>query len=177
MNINFIYDASVSSAPAGFKTALNTVAQELSQVFADPITINIQVGWGFVNGVALSPTDVGETSVQSLKLGAIGLTYAALKTDLMQHATSIEDVIAINNLPASDPFGGPYYISSAQQKAGDSFRPITPQSMVLSGSTQILRSGTSIKPMEYRQGLSILWRLRNMRSLTCLVACLGYNSE
>jgi hypothetical protein len=127
MNINFIYDASVSSAPAGFKTALNTVAQELSQVFADPITINIQVGWGFVNGVALSPTDVGETSVQSLKLGAIGLTYAALKTDLMQHATSIEDVIAINNLPAIDPTGGGLiYVSSAQQKAWGLLPPNSP---------------------------------------------------
>jgi len=50
-------------------------------------------------------------------LAPIPLTYAQLKTALMQHATSIEDVIAINNLPASDPFGGPYYISSAQQKA------------------------------------------------------------
>jgi hypothetical protein len=36
----------------------------------------------------------------------------------MQHATSIADVIAIDNLPASDPTnGGLIYLSSAQQKA------------------------------------------------------------
>ena len=50
MNINFIYDPSVSNAPAGFITALNTVAQSASQTFTDPITINIRVGWGEVNG-------------------------------------------------------------------------------------------------------------------------------
>jgi hypothetical protein len=46
MQINFIYDASVSSAPAGFMTALNTVAQEASLSFTDPITVNIEVGLG-----------------------------------------------------------------------------------------------------------------------------------
>jgi hypothetical protein len=58
MNINFIYDASVNSAPAAFKTALNTVGQELSQAFADPITINIRVGWGFFNGHPVPPNEV-----------------------------------------------------------------------------------------------------------------------
>jgi len=116
MNINFIYDASVSSAPAAFKTALNTVAQEFSQIFTDPITINIRVGWGEVAGNPV--TGLGGTDISTLKNGAIGLTYAQLKTDLMQHATSMEDVFAINNLPVSDPTGGNLiYVSSAQQKA------------------------------------------------------------
>src|SRR5262249_48080580 len=115
MNINFIYDASVSSAPAGFITALNAVAHQASQIFADPITINIQVGWGEVNGQLLPSIDVAATDLTTL--AAIPLTYAQLKSDLMQHASSIEDVIAINNLPASDPFGSSYYISAAQQKA------------------------------------------------------------
>jgi hypothetical protein len=118
MNINFIYDASVSSAPAGFITALNAVAQQASQFFADPITINIKVGWGEVNGQPLASTALGEYDQTTIALGAMGLTYAQLKTDLMQHATSIEDVLAINNLPASDPTGGGLiYVSSAQQKA------------------------------------------------------------
>jgi hypothetical protein len=115
MNINFIYDPSVSSAPAGFITALNMVAQEASQFFADPITINIRVGWGEFNGKPVPSNELGVTDVTTL--APIPLTYAQLKTALMQHATSIEDVFAINNLPANDPFGGPYYISSAQQKA------------------------------------------------------------
>src|SRR5262249_35262938 len=115
MNINFIYDSSVSSAPAGFITALNIVAQAAQTYFADPITVNIRVGWGEVNGQLLPSTDLGATDLTTL--AAIPLTYAQLKSDLMQHATSIYDVIAINNLPASDPFGGSYYISAAQQKA------------------------------------------------------------
>src|SRR5262249_4377898 len=116
MNINFIYDASVSSAPAAFKTALNTVAQEFSQIFTDPITDTIRVGWEEVAGNPV--TGLGGTDISTLKNGAIGLTYAQLKTDLMQHATSMEDVFAINNLPVSDPTGGNLiYVSSAQQKA------------------------------------------------------------
>src|SRR5262249_1421557 len=106
MNINFIYDPSVSSAPAAFKTALNTVAQEVSQIFTDPITINIRVGWGEFAGNPVPSTALGETDISTLAHGAIGLTYAQLKTDLMQHATSMEDVFAINNLPVSDPTGG-----------------------------------------------------------------------
>ena len=118
MNINFIYDPSVSNAPAGFITALNTVAQSASQTFTDPITINIRVGWGEFAGNLLPSNALGETDTLTLKNGAIGLTYAQLKSDLMQHATSIYDVIAINNLPVSDPTGGGLiYVSSAQQKA------------------------------------------------------------
>src|SRR5262249_19781880 len=120
MNINFIYDASVSSAPAGFTAALNIVAQGASQTFADPITVNIRVGWGFFNGQPVPSNDLGVTDIPTLAQGAIGrgLTYAQLKTDLMQHATSIEDVFAINNLPVGDPTGGNLiYLSSAQQKA------------------------------------------------------------
>jgi hypothetical protein len=118
MNINFIYDASVSSAPAGFITALNMVAQSASLYFADPITVNIRVGWGEFAGNPVPSTALGETDISTLAHGAIGLTYAQLKTDLMQHATSIEDVFAINNLPVSDPTGGNLiYVSSAQQKA------------------------------------------------------------
>jgi hypothetical protein len=111
MNINFIYDASVSSAPAGFKTALNTVAQEASQIFADPITVNIEVGWGNVGNLPIAPGAVSSSLNFNLITPSVTLTYAQLKTELMQHASSIDDVVAINNMPAIDPswliFGQP----------------------------------------------------------------------
>ena len=63
MNINFIYDASVAGAPAGFQSALATVAQEASLYFTDPITINIEVGWGEVAGNPISVNANGPPSL------------------------------------------------------------------------------------------------------------------
>jgi hypothetical protein len=114
MKINFSYDASVASAPADFTAALNAVAQSAALYFTDPITINIQVGWGEVGGQPLSQGAIGE----SLGPPSIRLNYAQLKTELMQTASSIDDVIAIKNLPASDPTGGGLFlISRAEAKA------------------------------------------------------------
>jgi hypothetical protein len=113
MNINFVYDPSTASAPSGFFTALNAVAQTALLDFTDPITVNIQVGWGDVNGRLLAPNALGQSTFYFTTL-----TYSQLKTELMQHASSIDDVIAINNMPAANPFGvSPFWVSYAQAKA------------------------------------------------------------
>jgi hypothetical protein len=115
MQINFFYDPSVSSAPAGFKTALNMIAQAASLDFTDAITVNIEVGWGEFGGVPMPSGDLGNTD--PTKLAPTPLSYNQLKTELMDHATSINDVIAIQNLPDSDPSGGgSFLVSGAQQK-------------------------------------------------------------
>jgi hypothetical protein len=116
MNINFLYDPSVSGAPPEFKIALNMVAQTASLYFTDPITINIQVGWGEIGGQALPAGELGAATIPPSSI--FGLTYAQLKTDLMQNASSIADVVAIHNLPPTNPTGGSLiYVSSAQEKA------------------------------------------------------------
>jgi hypothetical protein len=118
MQINFIYDQSVSAAPAGFITDLNLVAQAAALYFTDPITVNIEVGWGEYGGVPMPSGELGITDLNQLAANAKQLTYDQVKTELMQHATTIYDKIAINNLPSTDPTGGgPFYISAAQQKA------------------------------------------------------------
>src|SRR5205814_9344228 len=45
---NITYDSSVSSAPAGFTSAIADVVNYYESVFNDPITVNIDVGWGEV---------------------------------------------------------------------------------------------------------------------------------
>ena len=47
---NITYDSSVSSAPAGFTAAIADVVNYYTSVFSDPVTINIDVGWGEVGG-------------------------------------------------------------------------------------------------------------------------------
>jgi hypothetical protein len=53
MQINFVYDASVANAPAGFKTGLAAAASHLDSLITNPITIIIAVGWGENNGSAI----------------------------------------------------------------------------------------------------------------------------
>ena len=53
MQIKITYDASVSSAPAAFKTDVAYVVAVLDAAFTNNVTINIKVGWGEVGGAPL----------------------------------------------------------------------------------------------------------------------------
>ena len=53
LQFNITYDSSVSSAPSGFTQAIAYVANYYASVFSDPITINLDVGWGEVGGQSL----------------------------------------------------------------------------------------------------------------------------
>ncbi len=113
MEINITYDASVASAPAGFKTALQAAVQYFETTFATPITVNISVGWGEVAGEAMVPGSIGESSAAS-----IGLSYDEYRNALWANATTAEALASVNALPASDPTnGGTFVVSSAEAKA------------------------------------------------------------
>src|SRR6266851_7446289 len=57
--INVNYDSSVANAPAGFTTVVGQVVQYFESHFFDPVTININVGYGEVNGSSLPAGDIG----------------------------------------------------------------------------------------------------------------------
>jgi len=78
---NITYDSSVSSAPAGFTTAIAAVVNYYTSVFYDPVTINIDVGWGEVAGQALASGALGESETN---LGVFG--YSQVKTALAADA-------------------------------------------------------------------------------------------
>jgi hypothetical protein len=105
MIINISYDSSVASAPAAFKTAINYVINYFDTLFINPVTININVGWGEVNGQPLS--------------GALGQSFSNLaSTTYTQITNALVDNSAAANLPASDPTnGGPFWIPIADAKA------------------------------------------------------------
>ena len=89
MQINLIYDSSVNAAPAAFKTALTASASFLDELIINPITVNIQVGYGeddngaFPIGGALS---LGGAFYQS------AANYSTLRTDLAANATTANSV-------------------------------------------------------------------------------------
>ncbi|HBK06574.1 MAG TPA: hypothetical protein DDZ81_12020 [Acetobacteraceae bacterium] len=61
MDIILNWDASVATAPAGFKTAVEEVANLYEALFANAETVVINVGYGEVNGTPLPSTALGES--------------------------------------------------------------------------------------------------------------------
>ena len=78
LTINVTYDSSVNSAPAAFKTVVDQVVQFYENAFNDPITININVGWGEVHGTALASTALAAST-----LGWIGCRILRFATRLL----------------------------------------------------------------------------------------------
>ncbi len=53
MQINVTYDQNVDSLPTGFVTAVNYVVSYFDSLFTNPITIDINVGYGECAGIPL----------------------------------------------------------------------------------------------------------------------------
>ena len=114
LSFNLMFDDSTNSVPTGFSTAFDNAIQFYETNFTDPITINLQVGWGEVAGQTLIPGALGESSASQPGF----FQYATTKSDLVADAKSAADLIAIANLPTSDPTNGATFkISRAQGKA------------------------------------------------------------
>ena len=114
MNFNVTFDASTSSAPAGFFTAFNDAIQFYETTFNDPITINMNVGWGEINGHPLSPGDLGNSLTNQQGF----YSYSQIKPALQKDAKSTADATAVANLPATYPVSGaPFVMSDAEAKA------------------------------------------------------------
>jgi len=112
MQINLIYDASVASAPAGFKSAMATAAQFLDNLIYNPITVNVQVGWDEAGG---QPITVHDTN---FFFNGTTVSYSQLKSALAANESSATGVGAVNSLPSVDPTnGGIFQITTAQEKA------------------------------------------------------------
>ncbi len=116
MSFTLTFDPSTASAPAGFFTALNSVLNFFSTTYTDPITINMHVGWGDINGAPLAPGNLG----QSLTSQQGNFTYAQVRTALLNDAKTADDAAAtsLSSLPAADPTGGRAFVmSNAEAKA------------------------------------------------------------
>src|ERR1035437_6658933 len=110
--INVSWDASVASAPAAFKTDVVAAVQFFESQFSNPVTINIDVGYGEVAGQTMS--------------GALGqsmyyldtFSYSQIKNAMVADAKTASQLAAVASLPSSDPTGGnSFYISTAEAKA------------------------------------------------------------
>ena len=120
--INVSYDASVNSAPAAFKTDIAAAISFLESKFTDPITININIGYGEVNGQAMGSGAIG----QSMYF-VNPYNYSQVKNALVADATTASDLSSVATLPSTDPTnGGTFFCGvgrrqSARTLGGSSF--------------------------------------------------------
>ena len=102
MHINITFDASAANAPSGFEADVNYVASLFDALFTNPVTINIDVGWGEVDGQSLSKGTLGE----SLQSPTNGYSFSQIERAANNLATAGGDPIALLAMPSVDPTGG-----------------------------------------------------------------------
>jgi hypothetical protein len=112
---NVTFDSSVASAPTGFTAAFNDAIVMYQSLFTNPITINMNVGWGEIDGGSISPGDLGESRTNQQGF----FSYSQIKTALVNNATSPAQLQATGTLPATDPLTGSnnFVMSNAEAKA------------------------------------------------------------
>jgi hypothetical protein len=110
--INVTYGSSVNSAPVEFKTVVGQVVEYLESHFSDSITINITVGWGEVGGSPLSAGALGSSLTYLTSLG-----YTQVINSLAADGKGANDASAVASLPAVNPNGGTYWVTTAEAKA------------------------------------------------------------
>jgi hypothetical protein len=121
LTLSLLFDSSTSNAPPAFFTAVDTAAQFFETNFSDPITINIHVGWGSIDGENLDTDDIGQSKTNQQG----SFTYSQIETDLINDAKSSADATAIANLPAT--YSGNFFMSDAEAKALKILAPASPE--------------------------------------------------
>ncbi len=108
--INVVYDASVSTAPAGFTAAVAQVVSYFESHFSNPVTITID--YGEIGGQSLGAYALGESETY-----LTSVSYTQLQSDLAQNANAIGDSAAAASLPAANPVNGQFSVSTAEARA------------------------------------------------------------
>jgi hypothetical protein len=113
MQINVIYDQSVSSLPAGLVAAVNYVVSYFDTLFTNPVTVNIDLGYGEIGGQALDAGALGESETY-----AYSASYSTVLNALYANEPGASQKAAYATLSAASPLsGGTLWLSTAQEKA------------------------------------------------------------
>jgi VCBS repeat-containing protein len=110
--INVVYDSSVSSAPAGFTSDVQTVVNYFESHFSNPVTITIDVGYGEVMGQSLGSNALGESITYFDQV-----SYAQLQGALAANLNANGYSAAATTLPATSPVSGQWWVSTAEAEA------------------------------------------------------------
>jgi hypothetical protein len=111
MQINITYDPSVANAPVGFKTDVMAAVQYLESQFTNPVTINIDVGYGEIDGQALAAGNLAESQWSQY----VPESYSTVRNILIADGAP-----GASTLPASSPDQGSLYSSGRREGLGTS---------------------------------------------------------
>lgn len=127
--INYTYDASVTNLDqpgnaaynptlySEYTTAVQTAVAFFENEFTNPITININFGWGEVAGQKIDPGASGESSTSFDSISYSDL-YNAFKANYSSSTASTVQKDALASLTSTDPTGGATFsIATAEEKA------------------------------------------------------------
>lgn len=132
LQFDLIWDPSVASAPSGFIQAVKSAAQYLSSLFSTKEVVNVDVGYGEVDGSPLGAGALGESESYGYLTNYSTVT-GALRADGYGFSAS------------NEPKNGQFFLTSAETKA---FGLVNPTSTTLDGyvgfsSTYPMYDGTS----------------------------------
>lgn len=121
MTINLVFDSNAQSAPQRFRDGMQAAANIIDAAFSDPVTINIEVGFGEFDGGSLpnQNTSEGDFFFQGTEGNGFFPSYSTLRSLLASHETSANDTTAVNSLPNTSSIQGHsnILIGSGQAKA------------------------------------------------------------
>ena len=108
MNINVSFDQNTARLPSGFVSAVDYVAGYFDSLFTNPVTINIDVGYGEIYGSPLGRGALGESEVLSYAHKSYGSVVGALQS---------EGAPGASTLPGSPPLSGKLMMTPAEAQA------------------------------------------------------------
>ena len=108
MNIDVTFDSSVNSAPAAFTSAVDYVVQYYDSLFTNPVTINIDVGYGEIDGQPLGSGDLGESDT---------FLDASVSYTQLRNALIAERAPGSSTLPTTSPTTRILYMATAEAQA------------------------------------------------------------
>ena len=108
MNINVSFDQNTARLPNGFVAAVDYVVSNFDSLFTNPVTINIKVGYGEIDGAPLARGDLGESEVPRYARESYGSVVSVLQS---------EGAPGSSTLPATSPLSGNLTINPAEAQA------------------------------------------------------------
>ncbi len=108
MQIVVTYDQAVNTLPAGFVSAINYVVNYFDSLFTNNVTINIDVGYGTIQGQPLQPGVLGESYAPQY----LTESYSAARNALLAQGAP-----GASSLPTTSPLSGTLDMAQAEAQA------------------------------------------------------------
>jgi hypothetical protein len=112
MQINVTFDTSVAGAPTDFVAAVDYIVNYFDGLFTNPVTVNIDVGYGEIDGQLMSANALGES-----RSFFDSVAYPRLLAQLANPSSATQQV-SYATLPSVSPLsGGTLWMATAEEKA------------------------------------------------------------